>query len=822
MGGVINSGIDDLVVSNCIFINSTSIEKGGAIYSSGNNANIINSSFINSRAPIAPSIFIMGGVIERCNFDGDDDGIFALSNVKIIKKESALTLDDVSYDHGNPVNYDISLKEGNIALANKKIILELFKDDYHVNYDFTTSENGVVNILPLLKNLDIGTWSLRANFVGDPNYVEITKMSKITVNPASPLLILNDISTAVNEERIINAVVNRQDNVAVNSGTVNFYAGDKLIGSSFVLNNVAQITYCPSTENTYILKAIYEDSNSIRVENTSSLVVKPSKIDVDQDISYQNNQIDFNLPADATGVVTITISSQVYTTTVDGKVNVDLSSFANGNYEYVLSYSGDDKYASFVASGNLNVNNSGDIPAQDSKVAPDVTFPALESYSDVILPNDAFGNVILSINNQDYTFDVVSGVSTIVLPDLDDGDYGYLINYTGDDKYSSVASKGVLNINHTEVSPVPASKVAPDVTFPTLDASSSSVTVILPGDATGKVALSINNKDYVFDVINGIAKIILPELAGGNYEYLINFTGDNKYTSVATRGVFRIDIDNGATVKANDMVVTYGRGYDFIATFLKTDGTPLKDSYVVFSVNGNDNVVKTDSNGFALLNIGLGNGTYNVASTNLVTGETINNILTIVGEPAPILETTITALPVSTVYNGDKYLVATLKDSNGNAISGATIVVNINGLKSVVTDENGQIKVSTNNLAPKTYSTSLSFDGSAGLTKSSAEVNIVVKKASVKLTASAKSFKTTLKTKSYVITLKNNKNGVMKNIKVSLKVNGKTYSANTNSKGQASIKITKLTKKGSYNAVITFAGNAYYNKLTKTVKITCK
>lgn len=62
----------------------------------------------------------------------------------------------------------------------------------------------------------------------------------------------------------------------------------------------------------------------------------------------------------------------------------------------------------------------------------------------------------------------------------------------------------------------------------------------------------------------------------------------------------------------------------------------------------------------------------------------------------------------------------------------------------------------------------------------------------------------------------------MKNIKVSLKVNGKTYSANTNSKGQASIKITKLTKKGSYNAVITFAGNAYYNKLTKTVKITCK
>ena len=83
-------------------------------------------------------------------------------------------------------------------------------------------------------------------------------------------------------------------------------------------------------------------------------------------------------------------------------------------------------------------------------------------------------------------------------------------------------------------------------------------------------------------------------------------------------------------------------------------------------------------------------------------------------------------------------------------------------------------------------------------------------------------FKAKTKTKKYTVTLKNNAGKVMKNTKVTLKVKGKTYTATTNSKGKATFKITKLTKKGKYSAVISYAGNAYYNKLSKTVKITAK
>ena len=59
----------------------------------------------------------------------------------------------------------------------------------------------------------------------------------------------------------------------------------------------------------------------------------------------------------------------------------------------------------------------------------------------------------------------------------------------------------------------------------------------------------------------------------------------------------------------------------------------------------------------------------------------------------------------------------------------------------------------------------------------------------------------------------------MKSTKITLKVNGKTYSAKTNSKGVATFKITNLKKKGTFKTVIKYAGSKYYNKVSKTIKI---
>ena len=186
------------------------------------------------------------------------------------------------------------------------------------------------------------------------------------------------------------------------------------------------------------------------------------------------------------------------------------------------------------------------------------------------------------------------------------------------------------------------------------------------------------------------------------------------------------------------------------------------------------------------------------------------------------VNTILTADAVTATYNINRDLVITLKDANGNALSGAKLTVDLNGAREYVTDANGQVKVSTAGLAPKTYTAKITFAGNENCLGSSANVNVIIKKAALKIIAKKKTFKKSKKVKKYTVTLKNNVGKAMKKVKLTLKVKGKTYKAKTNAKGKAVFKIKNLKKKGKYTAKVTFNGNKHYKKASKKVKITIK
>ena len=185
-------------------------------------------------------------------------------------------------------------------------------------------------------------------------------------------------------------------------------------------------------------------------------------------------------------------------------------------------------------------------------------------------------------------------------------------------------------------------------------------------------------------------------------------------------------------------------------------------------------------------------------------------------------QTQISAGDVSTIYGNSKAILITLKDSSNNLLSTKSVKVNLNGKTySGVTNANGVLSISLpSNLAPKTYSASVSFDGDESYVQSAQSVKVVVSKAAAKITAKKKTFKKSVKTKKYQITLKAG-NKAIKKAKVTLKVNGKTYSVKTNNNGKATFKITKLNK-GKFKAVVKYAGNTYYKKTSKSVTITVK
>ena len=119
----------------------------------------------------------------------------------------------------------------------------------------------------------------------------------------------------------------------------------------------------------------------------------------------------------------------------------------------------------------------------------------------------------------------------------------------------------------------------------------------------------------------------------------------------------------------------------------------------------------------------------------------------------------------------------------------------------------------------KGYTVSV-FHDSENYTGFNDSVSVKVKKATSSLTAGAKTFKFEDKTKKYVVTLKDGKGNAIKNTRVTLKVNGITYTATTNANGVATFTLNKLTKTG--NAVISYSGDNNYKGATKNVKITVK
>lgn len=172
-------------------------------------------------------------------------------------------------------------------------------------------------------------------------------------------------------------------------------------------------------------------------------------------------------------------------------------------------------------------------------------------------------------------------------------------------------------------------------------------------------------------------------------------------------------------------------------------------------------------------------------------------------------------------YLENKPLTIRLTDSNNLSLTEKTVIIKISGKEyQKKTDTKGMINLGID-LSPGTYNAVISFeDDDYRNQKKTVKITILKNKPSIN--AKNKSFKDKTKIKKYSVVLKNSLGETLKNKKVTLKVNGKTYNAKTDANGKAVFKINKLTKKGTFSATISYAGDKSYSKVNKKVKITVK
>ena len=562
------------------------------------------------------------------------------------------------------------------------------------------------------------------------------------------------------------------------------------------------------------------------------------EFEIDYEIIIEDNYVNLTLPQDAKGHLIVSLYDKddnllkkYYHTLKDGKASISLTGMDYGEYYVDAYYDGEDYFISDASSpiwvGNysivsdIKVNWPEDIIFNsDAYITIDLPEKADKSLLNVTLL-DINGKVIidavdslgdrLSKNNNLYKngkviIDAV-GQTNIKIPTTQLGLYHLKVDY----------DEGYLEDTYLEVLPLKL-----DVPDWYDDVKLGEIiSVEMPENAKGKIILTF------FDRMNGRPIKMVessPSVAGKTSIVLENLT--------QKRYILMIDY-------VDEIYGNYFRGLNM--QIVGQDINPKFTAFnnpnsTTFNLNLND-----DAGGLAVLvinnqiyncDVNHGTAVFNIPKSD---SKIIDAYVCYSGDDkysnfkknvsvkiisAPV----IVASNVKVAYNDAKNLVVTLKDENGVFLDSKQITIELNGQTySRITNSKGQASISVpTNLVPKNYIAKIKFAGDESYLLKDASVKIVVVKSSVKLTAKKASFKVKTKTKLYSVTLKNNKNKAVKNVKVTLKVKGKTYSAKTNSKGKATFKINKLTKKGTFKSVVRFAGNKYYKIATKTINLTVK
>ena len=175
------------------------------------------------------------------------------------------------------------------------------------------------------------------------------------------------------------------------------------------------------------------------------------------------------------------------------------------------------------------------------------------------------------------------------------------------------------------------------------------------------------------------------------------------------------------------------------------------------------------------------------------------------------------------------YFKVQLLDEKGIPLANKTVQIGFNGkVYTTVTNETGWAQLQINLAGAGTYTFAVAFLGDNEYNASFVVQKIIVNKKKTTISAASKTYKASAKTKSYTVTLKTDKGSsidgktyMASGKKVTITLDGKTYTAKTNSKGQATFKLS-ITKKGTFSTTVKFDGDKTYAASSKSVKITIK
>ena len=658
-------------------------------------------------------------------------------------------------------------------------------------------ENGFGK-LPL-RELDAGDYTISAVFAGNDKYLPGVSNPLLTVSKADPAL--NVLISDVGYDGVfnINVALTGVDAIGLN-GNVIVTVNNKDYSVNIV-NGKGTAVGVKLAAGTYDFTAAWAgndnynavgDSGKFSVAKVDSIIdVAVSDIKVGEDAV-----ISVKLLSDATGSVTVTVNGKDYTeTVVNGVANVKVADLKAGTYDVAVKYSGDNNYNAAVATSSFTVSkvdSTMDVTVNDIVFGGDLTV-------DAVLPGDATGEVVITVNGVDYHVAIENGKATGTIGGLAAGDYTVTVKYAGDDKYTAVEiAKGV---NVAKAQPVLGVVIA-DVDYGNGFVIEATLTGVNGAPLSGNVIVTVNGKEYTVKVTDGKGIATGDKLAAGTYAFAAVWAGDDNYNIVTENGDFKVNkVDSAIDVAVSDIKV----GEDaVISVKLASDAT----GEVVITVNGEDYTAAIE-NGVASVtvsNLKAGDYTVTVKYTgdnnyNEATGSAEFSVLKI----TPEMDVTVEDI----VFGEDLIVNAVLPvDATGE------VVITVNGVDYHVAIENGEATVTVSGLEAGDYTVAVKYAGDDNYNAAEVTKGVNVAKANPALNVIIDSVDYgNVFTINAVLTGVNN---APLDTNIIVTVNGKNYIVAIVN-GKCTFHADKLAA-GSYNFNARFAGSNNYNEVSDSGK----
>ena len=457
----------------------------------------------------------------------------------------------------------------------------------------------------------------------------------------------------------------------------------------------------------------YDGNNTV----VSKEKPKMNVIAEDSIIFGENLTVKVELPKDANpSWVLMSVGEIYYYVKIDDEgVSLWNMTGLEAGIQYIkIGYRGNNKYEAVEVFHTVNVikaNPNLNVFIKDVNYGENLTiYATLNGVNNTNLT----GNVIVTINNKNYSVVVINGKGNVSADKLPAGLYNFSATWAGNDNYNGTNISGGFKINKID------STIAINVEDIKVG-ENATIIVNLDSDATGNVTITLDNQNYTVAINEGQTIKVIGGLKAGTYDVFVKYIGDNNYNSAQNTTKFTV-----LKISDYNMDVTVPEFKEGVNSTVGVDLPKDAEGTVTVEIEGKKytaNII----NGTAKVNIpGLGVGDYNITTTysgdaKYVSMTKKGNITVI-----PNMDVNLYVDDVVMIYHDGTRLVAKLTDYQGRPIVNDIIYFTINGKTyAKTTDDNGVASIGLN-LDYKVYTATVSYNESEVYSKISKNVTVTI------------------------------------------------------------------------------------------------